>query len=83
MVSSTSTAYNLTVQNSASGTYALKVMTVVTAVLFPVVLVYQGWTYYVFRERVRPDSFARGGTVTPPVSGPGQAPGAPARRPPA
>ena len=83
MVSSTSTAYNLTVQNSASGTYALKVMTVVTAVLFPVVLVYQGWTYYVFRERVRPDSFARGTTVTPPASGPGQAPSVPARRPPA
>ena len=83
MVSSTSTAYNLTVQNSASGTYALKVMTVVTAVLFPVVLVYQGWTYYVFRERVRPDSFARGATVTPPASGPGPAPSAPARRPPA
>ena len=39
-------------QNAASGTYALKVMTVVAAVLFPVVLLYQGWTYYVFRERV-------------------------------
>ncbi len=83
MVSSTSAAYNLTVQNSASGTYALKVMTVVTAVLFPVVLVYQGWTYYVFRERVRPDSFARGTKVTPTASGPGQAPSVPAPRPPA
>ena len=65
MVSSTSTAYDLTVQNSASGSYALKVMTVVTAILFPVVLVYQGWTYYVFRARVRPDSFARGRRSSP------------------
>ena len=83
MVSSTSAAYDLTVKNTASGTYALKVMTVVAAVLFPVVLVYQAWTYYVFRERVRPDSFARGTPVTPPASGPGQAPSVPAPRPPA
>jgi len=40
------------VSNSASGAYALKVMTVVAVVLFPVVLVYQTWTYYVFRKRV-------------------------------
>ena len=52
MVSSTSPAFNLTVSNSASGAYALKVMTVVAVVLFPVVLVYQTWTYYVFRKRV-------------------------------
>src|SRR6476620_1338999 len=58
MVSSTSTAFNLTVQNTASGSYALKVMTVVTVLLFPTVVIYQGWTYYVFRERVRADRFA-------------------------
>ncbi len=52
MVSSTNPAYNLTVGNTASGAYALKVMTVVAVVLFPVVLLYQGWTYYVFRRRV-------------------------------
>ena len=58
MVSSTSAANDLTIQNSASGAYALKVMTVVTVVLFPTVLVYQGWTYHVFRERVSTDSFS-------------------------
>jgi cytochrome d ubiquinol oxidase subunit II len=52
MVSSTNSSFDLTVQNSASGDYALKVMTVVTVILFPAVLVYQAWTYYVFRERV-------------------------------
>ena len=41
MVSSTSPANDLTVHNTASGSYALKVMTVVAVVLFPVVLVYQ------------------------------------------
>jgi len=53
MVSSTSDAYDLTVSNVASGGYALKVMTIVTAVLLPVVLLYQGWSFYVFRGRLR------------------------------
>ncbi len=53
MISSTNTAYNLTVNNAASGGYALKVMTIVTVILFPVVLVYQGWSFYVFRHRVK------------------------------
>jgi cytochrome bd-type quinol oxidase subunit 2 len=53
MVSSTNSAYNLTVSNAASGGYALKVMTIVTVVLLPLVLLYQGWSFYVFRARVR------------------------------
>ena len=52
MVSSTNSAFDLTVQNTASGPYALKVMTVVAAVFLPLVLLYQGWTYYVFRRRL-------------------------------
>ncbi len=52
MVSSTNTAYNLTVSNSASPSYTLKVMTVVAVIVFPVVLVYQGWSLYVFRKRL-------------------------------
>jgi cytochrome d ubiquinol oxidase subunit II len=53
LVSSTSDAYTLTIEGAASGSYALKVMTVVAAVLFPLVLLYQGWSYHVFRARVR------------------------------
>jgi cytochrome d ubiquinol oxidase subunit II len=53
MVSSTNAAYNLTVNNAASGSYALKVMTVAAAIFFPLVLVYQGWSFHVFRARVR------------------------------
>jgi len=52
MVSSTSPAYNLTIHNTASGSYALTVMSVVVAIFLPVVLVYTAWTYYVFRRRL-------------------------------
>jgi cytochrome bd-type quinol oxidase subunit 2 len=52
MVSSTNPAYSLTVANASSGSYALKVMTIVAVILMPIVLFYQGWTYWVFRRRV-------------------------------
>ena len=56
LVSSTDAAYNLTVSGAASGSYALKVMTVAAVVLVPLVLLYQGWSYRVFRARVGPPS---------------------------
>jgi cytochrome bd ubiquinol oxidase subunit II len=52
MVSSTNHAYNLTVNNAAAGHYALVVMTVVAVLFFPIVLLYQGWSFHVFRRRV-------------------------------
>lgn len=52
MVSSTDAAYSLTVSSTASGDYALTVITIVALVLFPIVLLYQGWSYYVFRSRL-------------------------------
>ncbi len=57
MVSSTNAADNLTVHNTASGAYSLKVMTVVVVIFLPVVLAYQTWTYYVFRRRVSAREF--------------------------
>ena len=53
MVSSSGAANDLTVTESAASPYALRVMTVALALLFPVVLAYQGWTYHVFRDRIR------------------------------
>jgi cytochrome d ubiquinol oxidase subunit II len=53
MVSSTNAAYNLTVNNAASGSYALKVMTVAAVIFFPLVLIYQGWSFHVFSGRVK------------------------------
>jgi cytochrome d ubiquinol oxidase subunit II len=52
LISSTAAANSLTVTGSASGDYALTIMTITAVVLFPLVLLYQGWTYYVFRKRV-------------------------------
>jgi cytochrome bd ubiquinol oxidase subunit II len=52
MVSSISPAYNLTIANSASAPYTLKVMTIVALIFTPLVLVYQSWSYWVFRGRL-------------------------------
>jgi cytochrome d ubiquinol oxidase subunit II len=53
MVSSTNSRYNLTVNNAASGHYALTVMTVVAVIFLPLVLLYQGWSFHVFHGRIR------------------------------
>jgi cytochrome bd ubiquinol oxidase subunit II len=68
MVSSTNPAYSLTVHNSVSPPYSLKVMTVIALVLLPIVLAYQAWTYYVFRRRISDQSFRPRITHRPSVS---------------
>jgi cytochrome bd ubiquinol oxidase subunit II len=52
MVSQPEFANSLTVEGTASSHYALAVMTVVAVVIAPIVLLYQGWTYHVFRGRI-------------------------------
>jgi cytochrome bd ubiquinol oxidase subunit II len=78
MVSSTNPAFSLTVHNTASGRYALTVMTVVVVIFLPFVLAYQAWTYWVFRRRVSRHEFvarsahgepARAGAAVPPQPG--------------
>ena len=32
-------------------------MTIVVVIFFPLMLLYQGWTYYVFRQRLSPGDF--------------------------
>lgn len=51
MVSSTSSANTITKADS-SGSYTLTLMTVITLVMLPVVLLYTAWNYWVFRQRV-------------------------------
>ncbi len=46
------TANSLTVTNASSSSYTLTVMTWVAVILTPIVLLYQGWTYWVFRKRI-------------------------------
>ncbi|WP_404362664.1 cytochrome d ubiquinol oxidase subunit II [Corallococcus coralloides] len=48
-------AHSLTVQNASSTPYTLRIMTYVAVALVPFVLAYQGWTYWVFRQRVTVD----------------------------
>ena len=45
-------ANSLTIDNASSTQYTLTVMTWVAVILVPVVLLYQSWTYWVFRKRV-------------------------------
>ena len=52
MVSSPNFGNSLTVDNASSAHYTLVLMTVIAAIFVPLVLLYQGWTYHVFRARV-------------------------------
>ena len=52
MPSSTDPAFSLTVTNASSTPYTLTIMTVVAVIFTPIVLIYQGWTYWTFRKRV-------------------------------
>lgn len=52
MISSTNTAWNLTIYNASSSPYTLKVMSIVAAIFVPIVLVYQVWSYWTFKKRI-------------------------------
>ncbi|MFJ8210063.1 cytochrome d ubiquinol oxidase subunit II [Streptomyces sp. NPDC096033] len=52
MPSSLNEAWNLTVTNASSTPYTLKIMTWCAGVAAPLVMLYQGWTYWVFRKRI-------------------------------
>jgi cytochrome d ubiquinol oxidase subunit II len=52
MVSSTNPEWSLTIYNASSTPYTLEVMSIVAAIFVPLVLVYQSWTYWVFRKRI-------------------------------
>jgi len=56
MVSSPDFGNSLTVSNASSAHYTLAVMTVVALIVLPVVLLYQAWTYHVFRHRLTGES---------------------------
>jgi cytochrome d ubiquinol oxidase subunit II len=55
MISSTNPAYSLTIYNASSSQYTLTVMSIVALIFVPIVLAYQGWTYYMFRKRITAD----------------------------
>ena len=47
--------WSLTIYNASSTPYTLKVMTWVTVIMAPLTVVYQAWTYWVFRQRISAD----------------------------
>ena len=52
MVSNLNPAWSLTIHNASSSPYTLKLMTVAAFILVPIVLAYQAWSYWVFRQRI-------------------------------
>lgn len=56
MISTVSEANNITLKEAASSEYTLGIMTIVAVFFVPIVLLYQGWSYWVFRKRVTLES---------------------------
>lgn len=52
MISDLNPEWSLTIYNAASGQYTLRVMSIVALIFVPIVLLYQGWSYWVFRKRI-------------------------------
>jgi cytochrome d ubiquinol oxidase subunit II len=55
MISSLNPTWSLTIYNAASSERTLTVMTIVALVFVPIVLIYQGWSYWIFRKRITAD----------------------------
>jgi cytochrome d ubiquinol oxidase subunit II len=62
-------AYDLTVANAANSDYTLGVMTVVAGIGLPLVVLYQGWSYWVFRRRLSTGHLPAAHAVVPAVAG--------------
>lgn len=57
--STTDPAYSLTIANASSSSYTLTIMTWAAVIFLPLALIYQGWTYWVFRRRVSRSTIER------------------------
>lgn len=55
MISTLNPEWSLTIYNASSSQYTLTVMSIIALIFVPIVLVYQGWTYYIFRKRISTD----------------------------
>lgn len=52
LISNPAPEYSLTIWKAASSNLTLTVMSVVALIFVPIVLAYQGWTYWIFRKRI-------------------------------
>jgi cytochrome d ubiquinol oxidase subunit II len=55
IISTLNPDWSLTIYNASASAYTLRVMSIVAAIFVPIVLIYQGWTYWVFRKRIKPE----------------------------
>lgn len=60
-------AFDLTVANASSGEYTLGIMTWVAALSLPLIIAYQAWTYWVFRQRVSEHHIPEAHLVVPAI----------------
>jgi len=56
LISTLDPAYSLTIYNSAASPGTLRLTSIIFAIFLPLVMLYQAWTYYIFRERLTPES---------------------------
>jgi len=57
--SSIDAAFSLTIFNSSSSIYTLKIMTVVATIFVPIVIAYKIWVYRIFRSRITMDDILK------------------------
>ena len=55
MVSTLQPDFSLTISTAASSEYTLRVMTIAAAIFVPIVVLYQAWSYWIFRKRIGTD----------------------------
>ena len=51
--STTNPKFSLTIEAAASNHYTLKLMTIIALCMVPIILVYQAWSFWVFRQRIK------------------------------
>ncbi|MDQ0203254.1 cytochrome d ubiquinol oxidase subunit II [Pectinatus haikarae] len=52
LISTMNPEWSLTITNASSSPYTLSIMTIAALIFVPVVIIYQGWTYWIFRKRI-------------------------------
>lgn len=52
LISLNNPANNLTIYNVASSPKTLRLMTIIALIFVPIILAYQGWSYWIFRKRI-------------------------------
>jgi cytochrome bd ubiquinol oxidase subunit II len=52
IISSLDPAFSLTIYTASASPYTLKIMTIAAIIFLPIVLIYQGWSYWIFRKRI-------------------------------